>query len=59
MAKYKIEIKPLAQKQMLEHLKSGNKALIKKIEILVEELSEHPYTGTGQPDPLKFDLSGF
>jgi len=24
----------------------------------LEELAEHPFTGTGKPEPLKHDLSG-
>jgi len=41
------------------HLKSGNKASIAKIEVILLELTEHPYTGAGQPERLKHDLSGF
>ncbi|MDR3339077.1 MAG: Txe/YoeB family addiction module toxin, partial [Candidatus Symbiothrix sp.] len=25
---------------------------------LLEELTEHPYTGTGKPEPLGYDLKG-
>jgi toxin YoeB len=31
MAKYTIEVKPLAEKHLIEHLKSGDKASIKKL----------------------------
>ncbi len=40
------------------HKKSGNKAVLKKIQIFLEELSEHPFSGTGKPEPLKHNLSG-
>lgn len=30
----------------------------KKPQKFVEELKEHPYTGTGHPEPLKGDRSG-
>jgi toxin YoeB len=40
------------------HKKSGDKAILKKIEKLLLELKEHPTTGTGQPELLKYDLSG-
>lgn len=40
------------------HKKSGNKAVLKKIQIFLEELSEHPFSGTGKPEPLKHKLSG-
>ncbi len=31
----------------------------KKIEKILLELSEHPYTGTGNPERLKYELSDF
>ena len=40
------------------HKKSGNKALLKKMLVLLEEISEHPFTGTGKPEALKHDLAG-
>ena len=39
--------------------KSGNKPVLNKIRKLLDELTEHPYTGTGQPELLKYDLAGF
>ncbi|MFI5138324.1 MAG: Txe/YoeB family addiction module toxin [Sphingobacteriales bacterium] len=32
---------------------------MKKIEKILVELSETPYTGTGNPEALKYELSGF
>ncbi|RYE29014.1 MAG: Txe/YoeB family addiction module toxin [Sphingobacteriaceae bacterium] len=40
------------------HKKSGNKAVLKKLFILLEEIADHPFTGTGKPETLKFNLSG-
>ncbi len=40
------------------HKKTGNTAALKKIDKLLKELIEHPYTGTGKPEPLKYDFSG-
>jgi toxin YoeB len=40
------------------HKKSGNKALLKKMLVLLEEISEHPFSGTGKPEALKHDLAG-
>lgn len=40
------------------HKKSGDRATVKKIEKLLNELKEHPTTGTGQPEKLKHDLAG-
>ncbi len=41
-----------------KHKKSGDKAVLKKLEILLNELMEHPTTGTGQPEQLKYHLKG-
>ena len=41
-----------------QHKKSGNKAVINKVILLLEELTQHPFTGTGKPEPLKYNLSG-
>ena len=45
--------------QNIEQLKkSGDKATLKKLAVLFEELTEHPRTGTGQPEELKYNFSG-
>jgi len=45
--------------QDIEQLKkSGDKATLKKLAVLFEELTEHPRTGTGQPEELKYNFSG-
>jgi toxin YoeB len=36
-----------------------DKAVIRKINILIKECLRHPFEGTGKPEPLKGDLSGF
>jgi len=38
--------------------KSGNKQIIKKIKELLESINIDPYSGIGQPEPLKHELSG-
>lgn len=40
------------------HKKSGQKSILKKISTLIDELRQHPTTGTGNPEPLKGDLKG-
>lgn len=57
MGKYTIELAKEARKHLQDIHKSGNKALIRKVEQLFIELSDHPYTGTGQPEQMKY-LSG-
>lgn len=37
---------------------SGNATIVRKIAALLEDMAEHPYTGTGKPEPLKYGLSG-
>jgi toxin YoeB len=59
MGKYFIEIKETAQKEMKQIQKSGDKATIKKLELILIELENHPTTGTGKPEQLKHELSGY
>ena len=59
MGKYSLEIASRARKELQLHYKSGNKADIRKIEQIFLELAETPYEGTGNPEPLKYHLSGY
>jgi toxin YoeB len=59
MGKYFVEFDLIAKKELQIHFKSGNKATIKKIEKILLELTEHPFSGEGQPEELKYDLHGF
>jgi len=59
MGQFKLKIEELAEKHIRQHFKSGDKASIKKIEKILIELSETPYHGIGNPEPLKYELSGF
>jgi len=58
MGKFRLKIEKAAQIDIKKHYLSGNKPTIKKIEIILKELTEHPTTGTGQPEQLKYELSG-
>jgi len=40
------------------HQKSGDEAVLMKIDQLLNELLVHSATGTGQPEKLKHELSG-
>jgi len=55
---YTLEFTGTALADIEKHKKSGDKAVLKKIEKLLNELIEHPATGTGQPEMLKHELSG-
>lgn len=55
-----MEIKLLEQaKADLEYWKkTGNKAIMNKITALLKDILEHPYTGIGKPEALKYELAG-
>ena len=36
----------------------GNFKIQKRISELVEDICEHPFTGIGKPEPLKYELAG-
>ena len=38
--------------------KENNPQSIKRIKRLLEDISNHPYTGIGKPEKLKYELSG-
>ena len=59
MGKYTIEISSKARKELQLHYKSGNRSVIRKIEQIFKELSDTPYKGTGNPEPLKYHLAGY
>ena len=55
---FDLEFSISALEDLEKHKKSGDKATLKKIEKLLNELREHPTTGTGQPQALKHDMEG-
>lgn len=55
---YRLDFTKQAQEDIAFHKKSGNKSVVSKIAVLLEELTEHPLTGTGKPEQLKRSLSG-
>lgn len=59
MGKFRIEIKELAKNHIIQHYKSGDKKSIKNIERIISQLSETPFKGIGNPEPLKYELKGF
>jgi toxin YoeB len=56
---YTIELLPKAKKDLKAIKYSGNRAAYTKAIALIEEIKEHPTTGTGQPEQLKYDLAGY
>lgn len=54
---YKITLSKQAEKDLVSlHKSEAN--VYKKALTLIKEVSEHPFTGKGKPEPLKYDLSG-
>ena len=53
-----IVLLPQTQKDRDYWKKSGNKAIMERISALLKDIMEHPYTGIGKPEPLKYDLAG-
>lgn len=56
--KYTLTFSKTALKDIEKHKKSGDRSTLKKIEKLLNELMDDPYTGTGQPEMLKHELAG-
>jgi toxin YoeB len=59
MARYTLKITDTAKKHLITLHASGNKAIIKRIDRIFEELSLHPYLGIGKPEALKHNLAGY
>ena len=59
MARFRVIIKKIAELHIREHYLSGDKASMKKVQRMIADLEEHPFTGVGKPEPLKYDLAGY
>lgn len=56
---FELEFTQQALIDIAKHKKSGNKVVLNKIHTFLEELIEQPYSGTGKPEALKHDFSGY
>lgn len=56
---YQVQFTEKALQGIEKLKKSGNKSLLRKLKTLLDELTMHPYSGTGQPEQLKHDFTGF
>jgi toxin YoeB len=56
---YKLEFNKQADEDILSLKKSGNKQAIEKLGVLLEELREHPETGAGKPEQMKYNYVGY
>lgn len=55
---YRLAFTKTALGDIEKHKKSGDKATMRKLEKLLNELMDHPRSGTGQPEQLKHELQG-
>jgi len=55
---YLVKITTDALEDIEKLKKSGDKASLKKLNNLLDELREHPETGSGKPEKLKYNYSG-
>lgn len=53
-----IAFRPVVWEQHL-HWQRHDPTLFRKLNFLIEECLRHPFEGTGKPEPLRGDLSGF
>lgn len=51
---YEIRLTEKSEKDLRAISKSGDKVSLKKLLSLIEELKNHPRTGSGKPEKLKF-----
>jgi toxin YoeB len=54
-----IELTDAAREHLLFWRKTGNKAILQKIEKLTDAILENPFEGIGKPEPLKYELTGY
>lgn len=41
------------------HWQTTDKTMLRKVNALLKECLRHPFEGTGKPEPLRGDLTGF
>lgn len=57
--KYILDFTQKAKEDIEFFKKSGNKTVLKKVNTLIEEILESPFVGTGKPEALKHELTGY
>ena len=51
---YTLILRSQAQKDIDDYKKSGNLILLKKLSLLLIQIQENPYFGTGKPERLRY-----
>lgn len=41
------------------HWQQTDKAMLRRINLLIHDIQREPFTGLGKPEPLKFNSSGY
>lgn len=54
----KIIVSPTAVEHYRYWKDTNNTAIIERIKVFLGDISQHPFTGIGRPEPLKGQLSG-
>lgn len=55
---YQLNFSQQAQNDIAFYKKTGNKVVLKKLLLLLSEINENPYSGTGKPEALRYNLTG-
>jgi toxin YoeB len=55
----KVVFSPAALADLEYWKKTGNTAILKRIQLLLKSIQQAPFDGIGKPEALKHDLSGF
>jgi toxin YoeB len=55
---YEIELSDKFTRDIRAYKKAEQKTVLEKIDVLIDELREHPYSCTGNPEPLKYNKKG-
>lgn len=53
-----VKLTPTAEKDRDNWKRYGQKIVLKRISDLLRDISEHPETGKGKPEQLKYELTG-
>lgn len=56
---YSLIFAPRALEDFEKIKKSGNQARLRKLRTILEELREHPLTGTGNPERLRYKSNSY
>ena len=55
---YHLDFSKQAVEDIEFHKRSGKKAVLKKLLVLLNEIADHPFEGSAKPKPLKYALKG-